>query len=158
MTTGPKRRSSEGSPARPPRTPRTSSTTADPPAAGKKRLSPSAKRRKERAAAEEAKVAAPATPLTGKAARYLRGLGHHLDPIVQIGKDGITAGVVEATRAALLAHELVKVKVLAEAPIERKQAGEALAAEAGAALAQTLGRTVLLYKRHPNKPKIVLPR
>jgi RNA-binding protein len=96
-------------------------------------------------------------PLSGRAARYLRGLGHHLDPIVQIGKDGITAGVVAATREALRAHELVKVKVLGEAPIERKEASTELAARAGAALAQVLGRTFLLYKRHPHEPKIVLP-
>jgi RNA-binding protein len=97
-------------------------------------------------------------PLAGKAARYLRGLGHHLDPVIQIGKEGITDGLVAATREALLAHELVKVRVLAEAPIDRKDAGQELADRAGAALAQTLGRTLLLYKRHPQKPKIVLPR
>lgn len=108
---------------------------------------------------EEAKAAAQsARALSGKAARYLRGLGHHLDPIVQIGKEGITEGVVKATRTALLAHELVKVKVLPEAPIDRKEAGEELADRAGASLAQTLGRTLLLYKRHPHKPKIELPR
>ena len=99
-----------------------------------------------------------APTLSGKAARYLRGLGHHLDPVIQIGKEGITDGLVAATREALLAHELVKVRVLAEAPIDRKDAGVELAERAGAALAQTLGRTLLLYKRHPRKPKIVLPR
>jgi RNA-binding protein len=99
-----------------------------------------------------------ARALSGKAARYLRGLGHHLDPVIQIGKEGVTDGVVAATREALLAHELVKVRVLAEAPIDRKDAGQELADRAGAALAQTLGRTLLLYKRHPRKPTIVLPR
>lgn len=106
----------------------------------------------EKAAAQQARA------LSGKAARYLRGLGHHLEPIVQIGKDGITEGVVAATRDALLAHELVKVRLLSEAPVDRKAAGEELAERAGAALAQTLGRTLLLYKRHPHKPTIVLPR
>jgi RNA-binding protein len=96
--------------------------------------------------------------LSGKAARYLRGLGHHLEPVVQIGKEGITDGVAAATRAALLAHELVKVKLSQDAPIDRKLAGDELADLTGSALAQTLGRTLLLYKRHPNKPKIVLPR
>src|SRR4051812_15797394 len=57
----------------------------------------------EKAAAHDARA------LSGRATRYLRGLGHHLDAIVQIGKDGITEGVIAATRAALLAHELVKV-------------------------------------------------
>jgi RNA-binding protein len=102
--------------------------------------------------------ALPARPLTGAATRYLRGLGHHLDPVVQIGKEGISDSLVEATREALLAHELIKVRVGTESPVDRKDAGPELAQRSGAALAQTLGRTLLLYKRHPQKPKIVLPR
>lgn len=107
---------------------------------------------------EEKAAAQAARALEGKAARYLRGLGHHLEPVVHIGKEGITDGVVTATRAALLAHELVKVKLSQDAPIDRKLAGQELAERTGAALAQTLGRTLLLYKRHPHKPKILLPR
>jgi RNA-binding protein len=134
--------------------------------AGKaRRKSSPAKRgdlRAQRAAepkSEEVKAAARrARALTGKQARHLRALGHHLDAVVQIGKEGITEGVVAATRAALHAHELVKVRLLPEAPGDRKLAGEQLADRAGAALAQTLGRTLLLYKRHPHKPRIELPR
>jgi RNA-binding protein len=96
--------------------------------------------------------------LSPKAKRYLRALGHHLDPVIQIGKEGITAALVAATAEALLAHELVKVRVGTEAPVDRAQAGLELAEQTGAVLAQTLGRTFLLYKRHPRKPKIDLPR
>lgn len=113
-------------------------------------------KRPEKSASEKA-AAEAARALSGKAARYLRGLGHHLEPVVQIGKEGITDGVVAATRAALLAHELVKVKLSQDAPIDRTMAGQELANRAAAALAQTLGRTLLLYKRHPHKPTIVLP-
>jgi RNA-binding protein len=96
--------------------------------------------------------------LTGKAARHLRALGHELAPIVSIGKDGITDGLTHATSAALLTHELIKVKVMSEAPVDRKEAAQELAAKTESALAQVLGRTFLLYKRHPKKPKIVLPK
>ena len=96
--------------------------------------------------------------LTAGQIRHLKGLGHHLDPIVQIGKDGITDGLVAAMKEALLGHELVKVKVLAEAPIDRKLAGPELAKLTAASFVQVLGRTLLLFKRHPNKPKIDLPR
>jgi RNA-binding protein len=125
---------------------------------GPKRLAKIAAKKKRHSTKTEDKAPKEAPPLSGKQSRFLRGLGHHLDPIVQIGKEGITDGVVAATRAALLAHELVKVKVSQDAPIDRKLAGAELALRAGAALAQTLGRTLLLYKRHPNKPKIVLPK
>lgn len=109
---------------------------------------------------DEAKARAydPTRPLPNKAIRHLRALGHHLDPVVQIGKEGITDAVVAATKEQLLAHELVKVRVAQDAPVDRKEAGDELAKRAGATLAQTLGRTVLLYKRHPHKPRIDLPR
>jgi RNA-binding protein len=107
---------------------------------------------------DEGKAAKGTGKIGGKAIRHLRALGHHLDAIVQIGKEGITDGVVAATRAALLAHELVKIRVAPDAPLDRKDAGVELAERAQATLAQTLGRTLLLYKRHPHKPKIELPR
>lgn len=97
-------------------------------------------------------------PVTGAGIRYLRGLGHHLDPVVQIGKDGITDAVVAATLEALRAHELIKVKVGTESPVDRKAAGPDLATRTGSTLAQVLGRTLLLYKRHPIKPTIEVPR
>lgn len=96
-------------------------------------------------------------PIAGSGIRYLRGLGHHLDAVIQIGKDGITDALVAATNEALRTHELIKVKVGSEAPIDRKEAGPELATKTGATLAQTLGRTLLLYKRHPSKPKIEIP-
>ena len=96
--------------------------------------------------------------LSGKAARHLRGLGHALSPVVSIGKDGITDGVVDAAKAALLKHELIKVRVQGEAPVDRKEAASELANRTSSALAQVLGRTFLLYKRHPKKPKIQLPK
>ena len=98
------------------------------------------------------------TSLTGKAARHLRALGHELSPVVSIGKEGLTDAVVSAANAALLTHELVKVKVQSEAPIDRKIAASELASKTESALAQVLGRTFLLYKRHPKKPKIQLPK
>jgi RNA-binding protein len=100
----------------------------------------------------------PAGPVTGGGIRYLRGLGHHLDPVIQIGKDGITDALIAATNEALRAHELIKVKVGTECPVDRKNAGPELAEKTGATLAQVLGRTLLLYKRHPSKPKIEVPR
>jgi RNA-binding protein len=106
----------------------------------------------------EGRTATSDKPVTGKGIRHLRGLGHHLEPVVQIGKEGLTDAVLGATREQLLAHELVKVRVGSEAPIDRKEVGAALAAGTGSVLVQTLGRTLLLYKRHPQKPKIELPR
>src|ERR1700733_1378311 len=96
--------------------------------------------------------------LSGRQLRHLRGLGHALDPIIAVGKAGVTPSVVKETLSALDKHELVKVRVMREAPEDRKDTAADLATRAGAVLAQVVGRTFLLYKRHPKKPKIVLPR
>lgn len=95
--------------------------------------------------------------LTGKQIRHLRALGHHIDPVVQIGKNGITEALTAQLAEAIAHHELIKVKVLPECPIDRKEAGEAVASAIGAELAQTLGRTLLLWKRNPQAAKIELP-
>jgi RNA-binding protein len=96
--------------------------------------------------------------LNGKALRHLRALAHALDPVIAVGKSGVTAAVVKETQTVLEKHELVKVRVMREAPEDRKATAEDLAHKTGAVLAQVLGRTFLLYKKHPKKPKIVLPK
>ena len=96
--------------------------------------------------------------LTGKQVRYLRGLGHHLDPVVQIGKEGVTEGLHGAIDQALTDHELVKVKLNPEATVERHETADALAAALKAEVAQVLGRTFLLYRQHPQKPTIKFPK
>lgn len=96
--------------------------------------------------------------LSGKQRRHLRGLGHHLTAVVQIGKAGLSAGIVGAVDAALEEHELVKVKIGAEAPEDRHEIADGLASGTKSDVAQVLGRTLLLYRRHPKKPRIVLPQ
>jgi RNA-binding protein len=95
--------------------------------------------------------------LNGKQRRHLRGLGHHLDPVVQVGNAGLTDGVVGAVEQALTDHELIKIRIGENAPEDRKAVSRLLAERTGSAEVQVLGRTVLLYRRHPEKPKIRLP-
>jgi RNA-binding protein len=95
--------------------------------------------------------------LTGKQIRFLRALGHHLDPVTQIGKHGLTDASRDAVGIALSRHELVKVRVGTECPDDRHELAERLAEALTAHVAQLLGRTILLYRRHPSEPSIVLP-
>jgi RNA-binding protein len=97
-------------------------------------------------------------PLTGAAARTLRALAHSLQPVVHVGKHGVTPKLVAQLERALLDHELIKVKILPEAPEDRKDIGAALADATGAELAQLIGRVALLYKPHPKKPTIKVPK
>lgn len=95
--------------------------------------------------------------LTGKQTRYLRGLGHHLEPVIRIGKDEISSAVVAATEEALLAHELIKVRLQEGCSVDRRDAAEQLATATGSQIAQILGRTFLLYRPAPENPVITLP-
>jgi RNA-binding protein len=95
--------------------------------------------------------------LNGKQRRFLRGLGHHLDPVVQVGKDGLSEGLVAALDVALEQHELIKVKLGESAGADRRALGAALAESAGGELVQVLGRTVLVYRRRAVDPQIALP-
>jgi len=97
-------------------------------------------------------------PLTGKQRRHLRALGHHLEPVVQLGKNGLTDAIAAAVEDAIEHHELVKVRLGTECPDDRHEVAEALAAALKAEAAQVLGRTILLYRRHPKEPKITLPK
>ncbi len=95
--------------------------------------------------------------MTGKQRRYLRGLGHHLDPVVSIGKEGITDGLIGAVGATLESHELIKLKLSEAAGDDRQGLAEAIAQASSAELVQVLGRTILLYRRREKEPTIVLP-
>ncbi|HEY1089055.1 MAG TPA: ribosome assembly RNA-binding protein YhbY [Archangium sp.] len=94
--------------------------------------------------------------LNGKQRRQLRALGHHLSVVVQVGSDGMTEGVIAAAAQALKDHELIKVKLAGEDREERMAMVEQLAAGTEAEVAQTLGKTVLLYKKRKKNPKIKL--
>ena len=95
--------------------------------------------------------------LTGKQRRYLRGLGHALVPVAQLGKAGISDAFVDAVDRALADHELIKVKVLENAAVDRHDAAEALAARTASEVAQVLGYTILLYRAREEDPAIELP-
>jgi RNA-binding protein len=95
--------------------------------------------------------------LSGKQRRHLRALGHGLDPVAHLGKDGLSEAFVAAVDQALGDHELIKIRVLDAAGVDRHHAAEKLAAATGCEVAQVLGNTLLLYRARPEDPVIMLP-
>ena len=91
----------------------------------------------------------PSTPLR----RLLRASGHALQAVVQIGKGGTNEAVIVQVAQALLDHELIKVKLGQECPETRFEVAERLGEGPGVNVVQILGRTILLYKRHPKEPR-----
>ncbi|MCW5198187.1 ribosome assembly RNA-binding protein YhbY [Desulfobulbus sp. F4] len=87
--------------------------------------------------------------LQGKQKRFLRSLGHHLDPVVQLGKEGLSDNLTKAALDALKTRELIKVKLGQNCAVSAEEAAAALSGQTGAAVVQLIGRTILLYL--PNK-------
>jgi RNA-binding protein len=92
---------------------------------------------------------------TGKQRRHLRSLAHELKPLVMVGQRGISENLIQNLDEQLLAHELVKVKVHDSDAME--ETAKALAEGTGAALIQTIGKMLVFYRRHPEKPTIKIP-
>jgi len=76
-----------------------------------------------------------------------------MSPIVQVGKLGVTDALLKQVNLALADHELIKVKVGGECPMDRHAVAERLDGEPGVDLVQMVRRVILLYKRHPQKPR-----
>ncbi len=89
----------------------------------------------------------------GKLRKALRAAGHHLQPIVQVGKEGVTDSVLAQLSEALDHHELVKIKVGTESPEDRFEATDRVAGADGVQVAQVIGRTILAYRRHARTPR-----
>ncbi|AKA47461.1 TPA: ribosome assembly RNA-binding protein YhbY [Haemophilus influenzae] len=97
------------------------------------------------------------TTLSTKQKQFLKGLAHHLNPVVMLGGNGLTEGVLAEIENALNHHELIKVKV-AGADRETKQLIiNAIVRETKAAQVQTIGHILVLY-RPSEEVKIQLPR
>jgi RNA-binding protein len=89
----------------------------------------------------------------GPLRQRLRSAGHGLRPFVQVGKEGLTPAALKQIQQALADHELIKLKLLAEAPLDRYELADALGTDSGVRIAQILGRTILAYKKHPETPR-----
>ena len=89
--------------------------------------------------------------------RFLRGLAHAKEPVARSGQAGLTGSLLKEIAAQLLAHELIKMKVVAADRDARDQLIKDVCQETGAVLVQRIGHVAVLYLRHPRKPKIVLP-
>ncbi len=96
--------------------------------------------------------------LTSKQRAHLRALAHHEKAILQIGTDGVTDAVLKSVEEAFSNRELLKVKVLDGAPLDvGAAADEVRDGLEGVHVIQTIGKTMVLYRPHPEEPEIELP-
>jgi RNA-binding protein len=90
---------------------------------------------------------------SSKLRQSLRGHGHKLSALVHVGKGGLSPAVIKQVEQTLADHELVKMKVDTDSPHDRLAVAELLAARPGVNIVQIVGHAILIYKRHPQKPR-----
>lgn len=90
--------------------------------------------------------------LKGSQRKYLRGAAHGYKPLVQIGKEGLSEGVLTAIDDALEAHELIKVKIAAERA-ERERMVPVIEKRLDCECVGTVGRMAILYREQPDAEK-----
>jgi RNA-binding protein len=84
--------------------------------------------------------------LTPKQRSFLRGKAHSLDPVVMVGKEGVSKAVLTATDKALEDHELIKVKIPAADQDEFHATVDQLMAETKAEVVQKIGHLLVIYR------------
>ncbi len=99
-----------------------------------------------------------AMELSERQRKYLRGLGHALNPVLLIGSSGVTPAVIAEAKRALHDHELIKVRFRGAAERAARDTGlSELATATDSMLVQRIGHTALYYKRRIDQPGIVIP-
>ena len=95
--------------------------------------------------------------LTNKQKSFLRGESNRLQPLVHIGKSGLTASVITQIEEALEAKELIKVTILQNCEQDKKEIAAKLEEQVGIEVVQEIGKIIVLYKESVEKKRIELP-
>ena len=96
--------------------------------------------------------------MTSKQRAYLKSLASKEDPVVQIGKEGLTPENTAAMQEALTARELIKVGVLQNCFDDIPEMAATAAERTRSQLVQVIGRKFVIYKEgKDDKKKIILP-
>lgn len=95
--------------------------------------------------------------LNNKQKQHLKGLAHSLKPLVMLGNNGLTEGVLAEIEQALEHHEPIKVKIAAEERETKTLIADAIVRESGASKVQVIGNILVLYRPAAER-KITLPR
>lgn len=90
--------------------------------------------------------------LNSKQKKYLKKEAHDLKPIIQIGKDGLSNNSFITINQALKAHELIKVSILQNCPVEPEELLLDILARCHCEFVFKIGRTLIFYK--PSKEKL----
>lgn len=94
--------------------------------------------------------------LKSKQKAQLKKMAHHLQPIFQVGKEGISDNLCIGISDALEAKELMKIKVLETCPVSINEVMIELSHRTRCEIVNKIGRTITVYRRSHSNPKIEL--
>ena len=83
---------------------------------------------------------------------YLRSLAHHFEPVVLVGKNGITDGAIETIKKALESRELIKIK-FRDFKDKKKSLSHQIAESTESDVVGMIGHTVILFRQNPDPEK-----
>lgn len=95
--------------------------------------------------------------LSTKQRQFLKGLAHPLKPVILLGANGLTEGVLSEIEVALGHHELIKIKIPGDDRETRRLIIDAIVRETRAEEVQLIGKTLVLF-RTSKEAKIQLPK
>lgn len=94
--------------------------------------------------------------MTSKQRAILRGMANKIEPIFQVGKNGMNDNLIKQISDALKARELIKITILETAGESNKELASYVASEVSAEVVQVIGNRFVLYKRSQENPKIII--
>lgn len=92
--------------------------------------------------------------LNSKQRASLRAMANSLQPVTQIGKNGINDALIESLDKTLESRELVKVTVLETALVSAKEALEEVSQKLKAEPVSAVGSKFVIYRQAKKDPKI----
>ena len=86
--------------------------------------------------------------LTGKQRSFLKSKANTIDPIFQLGKNGLTESFIKQVDVVLESRELIKINVLNNSGLEAKEIAIQLSEELGADFVLSLGIRFVFYREY----------
>lgn len=83
---------------------------------------------------------------------YLRSQAHHIEPVVLIGKQGITDGAIKSIDRVLESRELIKIK-FREFKDEKSSLSEKITELTNSQIVGVIGHTVIIFRQNPDSDK-----
>ncbi len=90
--------------------------------------------------------------LKGDQKRRLKSMAHHLKPVIMIGKNGLTAALLEAVNKALDDHELIKIKFI-DFKDEKGEIIREIVRTTGSEQIAVIGNIAIIFRQNKNAEK-----